>query len=499
MLATVRSSETVPPSQTEPLVPAEAPAEPVRFDWRHPSLNAVVALGFVLFGLRIGLAPLHDNSFMTHLATGRIILDEGSIPRVDPYSFTAHGRPWTVQSWGASVIYAGLERVAGLAGIRALIGVCCALLALLAWRLTRPAGSLVARLLPGILLLGIGANLWAERPLLLGLLCLGAVILAAEGDLDPRWLVPVMWFWVNVHGSFPLGLAALGVFAVGRWFDRERPEVELRALAWAVVGTMLGALNPLGLRLLVFPLQLLQHREAFAQIQEWQPPEWHTPAEWFFAVQLGLAVLLCLLRGRRWRIALPVLVFGAASLLSVRNVAQASFIMLPGMAACLAGLGSIDGRRRAALLRPIAAVMVAACLLLTTIGLAGQPDTELSGYPEAPITWMRSNGLLDRSDRVVSRDFVGNYLEARYGPDKVQVYLDDRVDMYPIEVIRDYSQLIHPGGKYQQVLNRARATAVLWDSDSPLGRWLVRQSTSDQPTWQVVHETDDWVVAVPVS
>ncbi len=499
MLATVRPRQTVQSAEAEPSVPEPDVAHAVRMDWRHPSLNAVMALCFVLVGLRIGLAPLHDNSFMTHLATGRIILDHGSIPRVDPYSFTAHGRPWTVQSWGASVIYAGLERLAGLAGIRAFVGLCCAALAVLAWHLTRPAGSLVARLLPGVLLLGIGANLWAERPLLLGLLCLGAVILAGEGDLDPRWLVPVMWFWVNVHGSFPLGLVALGVVAVGRWFDHERPEVELRALAWAVAGTVLGAVNPLGFRLLVFPLELLQHREAFAQIQEWQPPHWHTPAEWFFAVQLGLAVVLCLLRGRRWRVALPVLVFGAASLLSVRNVAQASFIMLPGMAACLAGLGSIDGRRRPAIARPMAAVLLVAGVLLTTIGLAGQPNTDLSNYPEASVTWMRGHGLLDRADRVVSRDFVGNYLEARYGPDNVQVYLDDRVDMFPIEVIRDYTQLIHPSGQYQQVLSRAKASAVLWDRDSPLGRWIVRQGQGAHPTWRIVHRADDWLVAVPVS
>lgn len=471
---------------------------PMRLDWRHPSLNAVMALGFVLVGVRIGVAPLHDNSFMTHLATGRLILDHGSIPRVDPYSFTAYGRPWTVQSWGASVIYGSLERLAGLAGIRALVVVCCAALALLAWRLTRPAASLVARLLLGVLVLGIGANLWAERPLLLGLLCLGAVILAAEGDMDPRWLLPVMWFWVNVHGSFPLGLVALGLFAVGRWFDRERPEVELRALGWALAGTALGALNPLGIKLLVFPLQLLQHREAFAQIAEWQPPKWHTPAEWFFAVQLVLAVGLCLLRGRRWRIALPVLVFGAASLLSVRNVAQASFIMLPGMAVCLVGLGSLDGRGRGAIWRPVGAILVAASVLLAALGLLTQPDTDLSDYPESAVTWMRGNGLLDLNDRVVSRDFVGNYLEARYGPEEVRVYIDDRVDMYPIEVIRDYTMLIDPDANYQGVLTRAKATAVLWDSDSPLGRWLERQSKSLKPSWRVVHRADDWIVAVPV-
>ncbi len=505
MLAIVRSRLTIddgpaPAADPDLVVPAgPVEQEPSGYDWRHPSLNAVVALCFVVVGLRIGLAPLHDNSFMTHLATGRLILDHGSIPRTDPYSFTAFGRAWTVQSWGASVIYGSLERIGGLAAIRAFVGVCCALLALLAWRLTRPAGGLVPRLLLGVLLLGIGANLWAERPLLLGLLCLGAVLLAAEGDLDPRWLVPVMWFWVNVHGSFPLGLVALGVFAVGRFLDRERPTVELRALGWAVGGTLLGALNPLGVRLLVFPLELLQHREAFSQITEWQPPTWGTPAEWFFAVQLALAVVICLWRGRRWRVALPVLVFGVASLVSVRNVAQASFVMLPGMAYCLAGLGTIDGRRRPAILRPVAIVVVAFAVLMSGLSLLTQPDTDLSGYPEEAVTWMHGHDLLGLQDRVVSRDYVGNYLEARYGPDKVRVYLDDRVDMYPLSVIEDYTVLIDPHGGYQAVLDRARASAVLWDRSSSFGRWLERQGRGAHPTWRIVHRHGDWLVAVPAT
>ena len=36
-----------------------------------------------------------------------------------------------------------------------------------------------------------------------------------EGRLDPRWLLPIGWVWVNSHGSFPLGVVLLVVAAVG--------------------------------------------------------------------------------------------------------------------------------------------------------------------------------------------------------------------------------------------------------------------------------------------
>ncbi|MDP1804033.1 MAG: hypothetical protein Q8K72_02600, partial [Acidimicrobiales bacterium] len=173
---------------------------------RPPSLGAAVGFWLVAGAVAIGMRPLADNSFLTHLATGRLILERGAVPSSDPYTFTALGEPWVVQSWLASWLYATVEALVGATGLRLLMGAVAAGLVAVAWRLTRPAASVVARLGIGVLFVGVGAGLWAERPLMLGLLALAAVVLVAEGGLDARWLVPIGWLWVNVHGSFPLGV-----------------------------------------------------------------------------------------------------------------------------------------------------------------------------------------------------------------------------------------------------------------------------------------------------
>lgn len=67
--------------------------------------------------------------------------------------------------------------------------------------------------------LAIGGTLWSERPMMFGLLFLAVSLLAAEGRLRTGWLVLVGWTWVNVHGSFPLGLVALGALALGAHLD----------------------------------------------------------------------------------------------------------------------------------------------------------------------------------------------------------------------------------------------------------------------------------------
>ena len=51
-------------------------------------------------GTICGAHLLSDNSFLTHLTTGRQILD-GHIPHADPYSYTRAGTPWVVQRMSA--------------------------------------------------------------------------------------------------------------------------------------------------------------------------------------------------------------------------------------------------------------------------------------------------------------------------------------------------------------------------------------------------------------
>ncbi len=107
-----------------------------------------------------------------------------------------------MQSWGASVIYAGAERTVGLVGIRLVNAATAVALVLVLWRLTKPARTLVPRLLVAGIIVCMGTGLWVERPLLFGALGLSFVMLAAEDGLQPAtgWF-PIMWLWVNIHGE----------------------------------------------------------------------------------------------------------------------------------------------------------------------------------------------------------------------------------------------------------------------------------------------------------
>lgn len=456
-----------------------------------PGLARLLGPFCALLGLLAGLGRLHDNSFFTHLATGRLILDERSVPVTDPYSFTAAGDAWTVQSWFASVIYAVVEDLAGFAGLRVLNGVLVAAIALLLWTLTARSRSLAVRM--GVTTVGllVASPLLSGRPLLFGTVGFLLVLLAAEGRLDHRWMLPVMWVWVNTHGSFPFAVLLVGALAVGRRLDEGSWGPEPALGRWVVGGIALGGINPLGPALLVFPLRLLTRTEAFEAVVEWQPPDYSSVVQY---AALGLFLVAVVLLGRRpsWRDAIPLVGFAALGLTSARN----QLVMVLVTSVVLSGLlpevlPRLDTLRRSTF--GVARVAVAGLAVGAVAIALNQPHLTLSAYPEEASVWMADQGLWGPDSRVVAPDYVGNLRGAQEGRD-ARVFIDDRVDMYPIEVVRDYRVLLDADPGWADVLDRHGATAVLWRADTPLGEALDRD-----PGWEPVHRDARWVVFVPAA
>jgi hypothetical protein len=448
-----------------------------------PSLGAAAGTCILAGGLTIGLRPLADNSFFTHLATGRLILDHGSVPTVDPYTFTAAGHSWVVQSWLASLLYATAEAIGGAVGLRLLMGLIAGVVTLLAWRLTRPADGVVARLVLGALVVGIGAELWSERPLMLGLAALAAVALAAEGGMDPRWMVPIGWLWVNVHGSFPIGIAYLLVVLLGRRLDGGGWKgVELDTLRWSVVGMLLGAVSPVGPRLLVFPLELLRRQDVLQNVIEWRAPTFDSLSQRLFVVQLAVAILL-LVRRPSYRFGLVIAVFGAAALLGSRNLTVASIAFLPGMAGAVPAIGSLRSADRSGVARLLAVAGVAGCVLLGASRLS-QPDYELHGYPVDAVAFLDEEGVDMTSHRVATQDIVGNFLELVYGADQ-RVFYDDRFDMFPDEISQTHLALVRSAPGVTDRLADLDVDVVVWSrSGAVMQRFIV------DPDWRVLY-TDE--------
>jgi hypothetical protein len=454
------------------------------------TVGHLVGAVFALGGFLLGTRSLGDNSFLTHLATGRLILDTGSVPSVDPYSFTAPGEPWVVQSWLASLIYAGVEELAGAGGIRLLVGALFAGVVWVTWLLARPAVSLLPRAGLTALVLVVGGNLWSERPLMFALVLFGVAVLVVERGWSPWVLLPAGWFWANTHGSFPLALLALALLAAGARLDGRPATHELRCLATLAGGCALGAIGPLGLQALVFPLELVSRQEVLQEVVEWQAPTFTSLSERAFILQVVLAVV-AVIRSRSWRHGLVLAVFVPLALLGARNIAVASILLVPGTAGGLPPVGRLVASQP--LREPVgrlAAGLLALALPLVAVVRLDQPDYRLppGTYPMPALRWLESEGIDPLEVRTAVPDSTGNLLTLLGGPSR-GVFFDDRFDMYPPDVFADHLSLARGDARWRHVLDRWEIDLVLMPHQSPLAQLALAD-----PSWRSLHVEAGWFV-----
>jgi len=187
---------------------------------RAPGLEPLFIAALALFGFRLGARPIGDNSMFVHLRTGMDSVRTGAIPRRDPYSFTAHGHPWVVQSWLPEWTYGWAHDLGGFRLVVVEQAILMAVLAVLLALLARAGTPLRTALAAGIAV-AAGAAYWVPRPLMFGLICMALTVLVVERRLSRWWLIPIMWVWVSSHGSFLLAVAWLGGRGVGEAIDNK--------------------------------------------------------------------------------------------------------------------------------------------------------------------------------------------------------------------------------------------------------------------------------------
>jgi hypothetical protein len=484
---------------------------------RLPAPQTLVVIGAAVAGARLGLRPISDNSTLVHLRTGLELVRTGHVPRSDPYSFTAPGHRWVVQSWLASLLYGAAYRVGGhlLVALQAALMAATAGVVALAARSTTAWRSGVA----ATIAIAASAPGWSPRPLMFELLCLALVVLIVERRAHPLWLVPVVWVWVNAHGSYPLGLAWLVARAAGEAIDeRGWPRRTIVPLGAFVLGLAVAVVNPLTWRLLTFPFVALHKRAVFQGIVEWRSPNFQSTNS-LVALIFIAAGLMVLFRARLpWADALPVIGFLALALIAERNLAPFGVVLAPALAHALSSgtptvsatptsSGAVEAPARvedrardtasrigrSPVWRGAACAAAAALVIVLAVRSAGQPVLNLSSYPVAAVNYLETSGRLGPNHHIAEIDVVGCYLVWRAGP-STKVFIDDRYDMYPATVVADAGALGAAQGGERRVLDTYHVDTVLWPANAALASALPADGG-----WQKTFDDGHWVVFERVS
>lgn len=486
-----------------------------------PSVEALwPAVVLVGVGFLVSLIPLPPNDFWWHLKIGEIIYTTHTIPNTNMFAWTLPAdAPFTYGAWLGELLLYLLYRMGGLP----LVTFARNLLVLLAlwlvgrtarersgsWRLTAPALALAGGMSLNNLI--VRPQIWAFPLFALYLWLLnrttawGAARSEAECRRKAGWLLLLpllMAFWVNVHGSFVLGLALVGIFAGG-----EALRALLRgpdALPWRRVGILfgIGALtalatlaNPRGIGIAAYVADLLTDKPSQALVVEWQSPTPSGIANIVFYISI-LVLLLTLAFARRRPGPTDLLLMVGFLWLAwsgMRYVVWYGMVMTPILAEQWAGLWprltALPARRHSVNL--LLLLLLAVPLILAQpwwVERLPLPETYWKqvwqGVPEGP--------LIGRETPVAAVEYLrahpGGRLfnEMGYGSYLIWalpqqgVFVDPRVELYPYEQWLDYVR-IGRGVRYNELLEQYGADRLMVDRE--LQGELVR-ALEDDPRWE---------------
>jgi hypothetical protein len=400
---------------------------------------------------------LSEPDTFWQVRTGLLTISHQAIPTVDPFSWTAYGKPWTLNSWGFNVLIAKAYRLAGLPGV----AWACAGLAMVAGGLVLflarqlgaspiVAGALLAMSWPLLV-----AWLTARPQLIdyIGVLLLAILMPRIVTDRNPiravMAVVIVSAVWVNLHAGELLGVAMICASAVLLFAARD---TRGSVWCWIAGAAALAAslLNPYGVGLLQHAAQVESASSGI--VAEWQHLDPGSPMQWSMLI-VGLSALLLAARQRNLTLAGELGIVAAGAVLAIRLLPILVFLALPVLAASVSRSrwsGYVCSRR--ILLYLVTAVVLAPVVVLAMPSLShiGRPDPAI--YPSKLVTDIPPHCRLYNSYELGS--FV--ILER---PD-VLVSLDSRNDLYGRQRVLAAEQVLRGQGDLAHELAGANCVLV---------------------------------------
>ncbi len=407
----------------------------------------------------IGIAHpinIYRTDIGRHIRSGEVILQTGSVPSTNLFSYSAPNFPVPNHHWGSAVLFALVHRAWGFVGLSLLFIAMQTATFLVAFASARRVGGFTSAALLAVAAAPLMVCRTEVRPEMFSHFFLAAMIALylahAQGRMGPRWLLAVPLIevlWVNVHIVFPVGAMVAGVFAVAaawRWYA-ERSASARQHFCWlaavAAATALAMTVNPLGIEGALYPFLIVGKLSGY-QLFEMQPT-FHMftafPPAIAFTLLWSVSLLGIALTWQRRFAERPALTLALAGLFAIgtvfgwmalRNLPLAALLLLPAAADGWSASGALAWLRGTALRGRSVAVVLAALLsfgitplywkgAMATIGIGLFPGSldAIHAYRES----------LMRGPIFNNYDVGGGLIYGLYPTERV--FADNRPEAYP--------------------------------------------------------------------
>jgi hypothetical protein len=471
---------------------------------------ALILLAIVIADLR----QAADPDLWGHVLWGRELLAHGSLPNINPYSYSAAGYPWLRHEWLSEVLMGSMFDKFGPLGLKLLKFACSA--ATISFIVLAESETAASAILQAAILLVVALILFplmSYRPQLFDYVLLSAIIALlarhSRRGSAPLWIaIPIVAVWANFHAGFFVGIIALGVYGAttllcdllaGRG-PRRGVGIVAIALA-AAASTLCTLLIPPARDTWHSLISELLNPRTRSQVADWRPLIAAVTAEsigsaaqrYFILVLLffaaAAAAVVVTPRGDDAPLVGVAAVMVAAAFTALRNIPFAAIAIAPVIVNHLGlRLQTQDIRHppatsakrtpRAARLAVEILVAVFAIVIARSDGVLSQ-DIDAVGSPVAAISFMKSHRL---TGNVLTTFDWGQYV-IWHGAPGMKVFIDSRYDEgYPAAVIRDYLELQNGTAGASHTLAAYPHDFVLIENASAAAKLM-----DSRPDWRLIY------------
>ena len=441
---------------------------------------------FIVLGLPVGLAStartFGDGDTAWHVAVGQWIARHGRIPTADIFSFTANGKPWVAMEWPADLVFAGAWRLAGYAGLAAVVSAAMVALNCIVFvHLRRRVGPIgITLAIVGMDIILSGFLLARPHVLVWPILAAWTVLLARSsktGRPPPLWSALLLTLWANLHGSFPIaavvgGFLALDALVAAQW------KTLRKWLIFAAVCLVAVCLQVNGIAGILQPFHVA-NLKTLHLIAEWLPTSTRNSPAFYGALLLVLGLLLW--RGTRVPVGRLLLLLAMLWLAFSQARHQSWFaivaaVLIPPLLAS----GKAETRGKLVPLAIGAAVLLIGRLLipLTPPESVSNPRSLLAHVPPA----LKSQPVFNEYS------FGGPLILAGIRP-----YIDGRSELYGDDFMTDYTEIAQ--GDWDRFNQAVKRYDIRWTM-LPQGQFKLRQELDRSPDWQRIYADKIGVIHV---
>lgn len=483
MIATCRADAPVPRSSSW------APG----FDGRKLVWMLAIAWVTVILSVR----RIAESDLWYHLSNARQLLESGSFPTIDRYTFTAAGAPLVDHEWLSELVYYAAYQGWAHRGLLAVYG---ALLvasygAVFALAHRRGAGRAEAGIVT-IFAVALGSYSFGPRMMHFGWLCLVVLMYLLERcERRPEsfWLLPLLFMiWINLHGSWIFGFAVLAATLADGWRSAEWGNIvatrwskthRWHALGATVASAVALLFNPYGWKLVWYPFDLrVRQAPALRAIVEWQSVDFHSGYGKLALVMLLGVLVTAWLSREKWRLRDALLVLFAvwASMTYVRFLGFAALVLVPIIAPRVPLLHARRVEQDRRLLNYALAAALAFAIIKSVPSEKEIDDHIGRQFPRAALDFMRVNRIEGRLFHLY--DF-GGFIEW-YAP-HLKTFADGRTDIFVYSgIMQDYLKAIEINQSLE-ILDKYRIDYVLYTTGGRLS-YLLEHSAG----WRTVYRDE---------